>query len=41
MLKCLMLASDLFIAIRKEEWDRANEIVEELQKVLSTYKDAC
>ena len=41
MSKCLMLASDLFIAIRREEWIRANEIGEELLSVLRTYKDAC
>jgi len=41
MLKCLSLARDLFMAIRREEWDKANEIVDELQKVLSTYKGAC
>ena len=41
MLKCLMLASDLFIAIRREEWMKANEIGEELLSVLRTYKECC
>ena len=39
MLKCLMLASDLFTTIRKEEWSKAISIVEELHKLLSEYKD--
>lgn len=41
MIKALKLCSDLFIAIKNQEWYKANEIVEELRDVLATYKISC
>ena len=41
MIKCLRLCKDLFSAVKNEKWDLANELVDELQAVLRTYKEAC
>jgi hypothetical protein len=41
MVKCLRLAQECFNHIRKEEWDKALDICEELLSVLKTYNDAC
>ena len=41
MFKCLTIAIDLFVAIRNEKWYEANELVDNLQGILRTYKEAC
>lgn len=39
--KAHVLAMELLWVIDQKEWDRANELVGELQKVLDTYKRSC
>lgn len=41
MIKCLQLCNKLFLTISRQEWDIANELVDELQVVLRTYRQEC
>lgn len=37
----LELTSKLFIAVRKQKWDKAKTLCDEIKKVLDTYDNAC
>ena len=37
----LELVSKLFIAVRKEKFDKAKTLCDEIKKVLDTYDNAC
>ena len=41
MMYLLELVSKLFIAVRKEKFDKAKTLCDEIKKVLDTYDNAC
>ena len=41
MMYLLELIAKLFVAVKKQKWDKAQELVAEIKKVLDTYDHAC
>lgn len=41
MMYLLELVSKLFIAVRKQKFDKAKTLCDEIKKVLDTYDNAC
>lgn len=41
MIYGLELTAKIFVAIKKQKWERARLLVDELKVLLETYRDAC